>query len=109
MMSILDYFDLNLSATVQRPTITNDGTGRPVETLSDVGDFECLFWEGGTSESLKSDRFREEVSASLAFHPGTDIQPKDKITVDGAEYQVLGVDDIGRRRKVLIVFVKEFT
>lgn len=108
-MSILDNFDLNESVTFTENTITNDGSGNRVKTPVVTGPFDCLFWEGSTGEAFRSDKFREEVSATIALYPGPTVKKDMIAAIGGSNYHVLGSDDIGHVAEVLVVYLKEFT
>lgn len=108
-MSILDYFDLNDSATITRIDVTNDGQDHPVDIETEIGVFDCIFWEGSTGESFTGGRFREELAATIGMYPGPVILKDDIVVISGVSYHVLGSDDVGHLGEALIVYLKEFS
>ena len=103
---ILDNFNLSNTAQVYRnyQSIVDDHT---VDNVQYVFSFKCLMWSGSASERYVSEKFRKELSATLAAAPGTDVRTGDTIHIKDREYYVLGAVDSGRAEQVLEIYLKE--
>ena len=115
---MFDSFRANntlMSAQIQTRTQTYvNGVPQPVTwTTSQTED--CLFWVGGSSQGLFSEKIRAEVTAVCAFDPDdvSSIADDSRIVVyNGAAevgtYSVIHADNVGMQGKIMIVALKEF-
>jgi hypothetical protein len=77
---------------------------------------DCIFWRGGISNSLVSEKFKSDVSGVILLRPGdferTDIQKNTRIqlTSDGeviGYFSAFYADDIGQQGQVIMLPIKE--
>jgi len=105
-------------ANIQPKTQTyTNGVAGPI-TYPTSKTVECLFWRGGISSRLISDKFKPDVSATMICRPEdlqiTDI-PKaarieilDGVTVIGY-FSAFYADDIAGQNQAVMIPLKEFT
>lgn len=103
MAGIIDAFqEYQIAAAIKRNTVTNVN-GVKTNDWAAVETIECLFWEGSIAEAYVSQRFRDITDAALGVSPETDIEKNDIVTVDGVEYHVNGIDNIGKFGEYILV------
>ena len=108
MASIIAEFpEFFVAAIISRDTVTNvNGIKTPVRAT--VETVECLFYEGATAEASVSERFRDITDAVILVYPETDIEKNDIVSVDGVEYHVIGIDNVGKANEVVTVAMAVF-
>lgn len=105
-MSILDAFRdwQSVDGVVKRITKTlNTGTGLWTESTSTIGTYKCIFWVGKQAESVVSEKIRSKVDAVAVFDIGRDIKPRDTITVNSVDYNVIETDNVAFQDEALVV------
>ena len=93
-------------------SVTNGIVGEPTFTLYKT--VQGLYWKASGSKSNISDKFKEQVTASVIVSPSalaeTDLENSMKITVSGeGDYMLVYGDDIGGQGRVLQLNLKEWT
>lgn len=103
------------SAEIQSRTQAVTNGVRGSVTWTKVKDADCLFWKGGSSQGVFSEKIRAEVQAVCAFDPAdvSNIADGSRIVVtdNGAAvgtFDVINADNIGGQGKILIVALKEY-
>ncbi len=88
---------LDRTITLQRFTSAPDDFGTPVETWSDVATLRAEIVQGSTAEFMRGGAVDETVIVfRTRFLAG--ITNTDRVTFDGAVFDVKETKEIGRRR-----------
>jgi hypothetical protein len=71
----------------------------------------CLFWTGSSADSIVSERYRVDVQAVLVMDYNTyiqDITEESKVMIDGKDYSVIYIENIGNQNQVIQIPLKRF-
>jgi len=86
---------LNITVDTERPTISIDAYGMPVETfVSSLSSAAFKLDELSARESVLNSRESQTITARGWFVAGADVLPKDTILYDSRTFRVVGVRKI---------------
>lgn len=91
--------------TIQRMTLTYDAHNRPIETWADVAQVWAEKRDVSDGERFRAAQTEAQITTRfrLLWSPQiADVNPKDRIALDGALYDISGVKEIGRREGIEI-------
>lgn len=88
---------LDRRITIQSATLIDDGYGGQVETWGDVATVWAQFLPGGGNERFASAQVYAETQARFRIRWRAGLSPKNRVLFDGKAWDVLAVDEIGRR------------
>ena len=110
MSIILDYFteEKNVSTTIKRFGKTfSSTTGRMTEGEATITTVNSIFYVGSQAENLIAEKLRESADGVSIVDPGTDVQIKDILEINGDRYNVIFVDDIALRGEAILLTISK--
>jgi SPP1 family predicted phage head-tail adaptor len=93
----MDAGKLDRRITIQGVSLADDGYGGQVETWSTVATPWAQFLPGGGNEKFASAQVYAETQARFRIRWRAGITPTNRVVFDGKTWDVLAVDEIGRR------------
>lgn len=83
--------------TLQRPTVTKNAIGEPIESWTNV----AVVWADrrgiSNSERFQADATRAATTARFFIHWMSGIDSTMRVQVDGKNYRINGVNEVGYR------------
>lgn len=99
---------LDRRITLRRATMTQDALGQDIETWADL----ATVWASRRRASARETLAAAEVSAAITDvfeirwdSAWGDLSPTDRLISDGRDYDIVSVDEIGRREGLRIAAV----
>ena len=90
-------------------TFTDGVLGDPVWTKANTVT-KCLFWKGGASDVIQSDKGTVKIDAVTAIDPAkisdTAIDETSKLQVNGVDYSIITAVDIAEQGDLIIAYLK---
>jgi SPP1 family predicted phage head-tail adaptor len=94
---MIDAGSMDRRITIQGVSLADDGYGGQVETWSTVAEVWAQFLPGGGNEKFASAQVYAETQARFRIRWRSGLSPKNRITFDGKTWDVLAVDEVGRK------------
>lgn len=88
---------LDRQLTIRTVTYANDAAGQPVETWADGDTVWAQRDDKDGREASGSGERAAEVDAVFIIRYRDDVTPVNRVSIDGREYDVVSVLEIGRR------------
>lgn len=83
--------------TLQGKTSTQDDHGGVVEAWAKVADIWAQYLAGGGNERFASAQVYAETQGRFRIRWRSGVTPQHRIVFDGKEWDIIAVDEIGRR------------
>ncbi|OFW99179.1 MAG: hypothetical protein A3E78_14215 [Alphaproteobacteria bacterium RIFCSPHIGHO2_12_FULL_63_12] len=93
-------------AAITRRTATPDGKGGHTYSTATVTNTPARVRPATAREAIRSDRPETVVSHVLYVGPAVDILPRDRVTIDGTTYEVVGVRPPSKRTHLEVDLVE---
>jgi SPP1 family predicted phage head-tail adaptor len=83
--------------TLQKFTVTQDAYGEPIETWTTLAEVWAQYLPGGGNERFAAQQVFAETEARFLIYWRNDVTPVNRLQFDGKGYDILAVQEIGRR------------
>jgi SPP1 family predicted phage head-tail adaptor len=96
----MDSGALDRSLILRKRTVANNTLGEPVETFTDLATVRASKTDISDAEKVRAQQVGAEITTRFQIRWSvnwSDLNPKDRVTCDGREYEIVGVKEIGRR------------
>lgn len=102
---------MNTTATRKVATRNEDGRGGGHQIYVAVGTFQCALCPASRGRTMGREVVEAERNASIIDWTvvcpfGTEVDVKDRLTIDGEDYEIQGVDDDRTDQMVLALNVR---
>ena len=100
-MAELGAGDLDRRITIRRATITFDAFNSPVESWADLVTVWAKRTDASAAESYRAQEIGAQITARFTVRWSSDVDdvnPKDRISFGGREYNITAVRDVGRNQ-----------
>jgi len=90
---------------LQRRTVETDALGEEVETFIDLATVRASKTDISDAEKVRAQQVGAEITTRFQIRWSvnwSDLNPKDRVTCESREYEVVGVKEIGRREGIEI-------
>lgn len=95
------FAELDRRITIRRSDSARDVYGEPSQTMTDVATvWASVKFAGRPGESMQANQiFNDHECAFFIRHPRTafEVKASDEIVFDAIDYEILGVEEIGRK------------
>ncbi len=91
--------------TLRRRMVQADALGEEVETFADLATVRASKTDISDAEKVRAQQVGAEITTRFQIRWSvnwSDLNPKDRVTCDLREYEVVGVKEIGRREGIEI-------
>ena len=98
--------DFTEQVAIEALTLASDGAGGKTQTWTLRGNVWAIIEQksGGDPEFAGRIATREGYQITIRYR--TDVETKDRVTVDGKYFRVVRIDDIERKRRFLKLYVE---
>lgn len=96
----MDAGKLDRRITIRRATVTADAMNEPVETWADLLCLWAAKRDVSDRERLQASEYGATITTRFTVRwsqAASGITPKDRISIDGSTYDILGIKELGRR------------
>lgn len=88
--------------------ITDEGSGKFLESFSEAFRADVFFWTGSGAERYVSEKIRPLITGVILIDYRTDIDERMKVVVNGADYGIIYVEDIAFQNEIILLPVKRY-
>ena len=101
----MDSGALDRSLILRKRTVANNTLGEPVETFTDLATVRASKTDISDGEKVRAQQVGAEITTRFQIRWSvnwSDLNPKDRVTCDLREYEIVGVKELGRREGIEI-------
>lgn len=88
---------LDRRIVIQLKSLSQNAYGEAIETWADLAEVFAQYLTGGGNERFSSAQVYAETQGRFRIRWRADITPQHRIVFDGKEWDILAVDEIGRK------------
>jgi SPP1 family predicted phage head-tail adaptor len=92
--------ELDRRITIQRATVAYNEFNEPVQTWAHLVTVSAMCRDASAAESYRAQEVGAEITARFTIRWSSDVKdvnPRDRVSFEGREYNITGVRNVGRR------------
>lgn len=94
---------LDRRIVIKAPVTTSDAMGGPVVTYTTLATVWAEKKDTGGREFMAAQQVNAEVTTQFRIRYRSDVTPEHRVTCDGLDYDILYVNELGRRDGLMLM------